>query len=181
MNLPQKGPAKFDESDIDDSQLIVPTKSQESNDLKKRLFDALTQKLKLKRGMTQKTVTEAEEREIYNYKMVTDLFDYKELQQKENFAFKRYKDSLYRGEVVENKRQGLGICVYEIGRIYEGSWDLDKRHGKGYEKFSNGNQYLGDYDHGRVHGKGVYTWVNGDQYDGEWVNGIKHGYGVWKG
>ena len=52
---------------------------------------------------------------------------------------KRYKDSLYRGELIDGSRHGLGICVYEIGRVYEGEWGDDKRHGKGYERFSNGN------------------------------------------
>ena len=81
------------------------------------------------------------------YRMVTDLFSFEELKVRPNFAIKRYKESLYRGELVEGgMRQGQGICVYEIGRVYEGHWLDDKRHGKGYERFSNGNQYLGDYD-----------------------------------
>ena len=118
--------------------------------------------MRLKRGVTKKIVTENEEKMYYDYQMVTDLFDFQDLKKQENFAIKRYKDSLYRGQVNDNKRHGLGVCVYEIGRVYEGSWDYDKRHGKGYEKFSNGNQYLGEYDHGKVNGKGIYTWQNGD-------------------
>ena len=77
--------------------------------------------------------------------MITDLFDFEELKKSENFAIKRYKESLYRGELINGLRQGSGICVYNIGRVYEGEWLDDKRHGKGYERFSNGNQYLGDY------------------------------------
>ena len=73
------------------------------------------------------------------YKMMTDLFDFEELKTRKHFAIKRYKASLYRGEIVNGLREGQGICVYEIGRVYEGAWSDDKRHGKGYERFSNGN------------------------------------------
>ena len=73
------------------------------------------------------------------YQMITDLFDFEELKKSDNFAIKRYKESLYRGELLDGVRQGSGICVYNIGRIFEGEWLDDKRHGKGYERFSNGN------------------------------------------
>jgi hypothetical protein len=109
-----------------------------------------------------------DEQEYLSYRMLTDLFDFEQLTQQDTFAVKRYKDSLYRGEIADKQRHGLGVCVYENGRIYEGSWVYDKRHGKGYERFSNGNQYLGDYTSGKVDGKGLYTWVNGESYDGEW-------------
>ena len=92
-----------------------------------------------KRGLTTKFLTEDEERQYMVYKMITDLFDFELLKKQKNFAIKRYKESLYRGEVTNGMRQGIGICVYENGRVYEGSWDVDKRHGKGYERFSNGN------------------------------------------
>ena len=35
------------------------------------------------------------------YRMVTDLFSFEELKVRPNFAIKRYKESLYRGELVE--------------------------------------------------------------------------------
>jgi len=58
---------------------------------------------------------------------------------------KTFKDSYYVGETDPDKnvRQGLGACIYDNGRRYEGSFQEDKRHGKGFEKFSNGNTYLG--------------------------------------
>lgn len=58
--------------------------------------------------------------------MLTDLFDFETLTQAEHFAIKRYKDSVYRGEIVDKQRHGLGVCVYENGRVYEGSWLRDK-------------------------------------------------------
>ena len=73
--------------------------------------------------------------------MQSSLFDFESLKLSELFAIKRYKDSHYKGEIVERKREGLGIMVYKNGRLYEGEWAKDKRHGRGYEKFSNGNVY----------------------------------------
>jgi len=31
------------------------------------------------------------------------------------------------------RRDGIGIMVYNNGRVYEGYWSNDKRHGEGYE------------------------------------------------
>jgi len=47
-----------------------------------------------------------------DYQMLTDLFDFQKLKLMQNFAVKQYKDSLYRGEIVDKKRHGLGVCVY---------------------------------------------------------------------
>lgn len=101
------------------------------------------------------------------------MLDFEALKHSPDFVIKHFKDSHYIGEIDpgKNVRAGLGVCIYENTRLYEGSWKADKRHGKGYERFSNGNQYLGDYDMGKVQGKGLYTWANMDTYDGEWLAG----------
>ena len=70
--------------------------------------------------------------------MRTDLFDFEALKASIYFKIKRYKESLYRGEMKDDRRHGKGVCVYEVGRVYEGEWRHDKRHGKGFEVFSTG-------------------------------------------
>ena len=80
------------------------------------------QQKKKKRGAMHKTLTIKEEQQYMVYKMITDLFDFEELKTRKNFAIKRYKESLYRGELDDGHRHGQGICVYEIGRVYEGQW-----------------------------------------------------------
>ena len=40
------------------------------------------------------------------YKMITDLFDFEELKKKKEFHIKRYKESLYRGELIKGHRHG---------------------------------------------------------------------------
>lgn len=63
--------------------------------------------------------------------MISKLFDYEALKKSEKFGVKNYKDSYYIGELDPDTsmRDGLGICVYNSQRIYEGSWISDKRDG----------------------------------------------------
>ena len=64
------------------------------------------QEKKKKRGATKKHLTIEEEQQYMMYKMITDLFDFEELKTRTNFAIKRYKESLYRGELHEGNRHG---------------------------------------------------------------------------
>ncbi len=63
------------------------------------------------------------------YEMLSTEFDYEELKLGERFGVKQYKDSIYRGELENRKRNGKGIIVYMTGRVYEGDWTNDKRDG----------------------------------------------------
>ena len=56
------------------------------------------------------------------YEMISQLFDYNQISEAEEFAVKRTKNTLYKGTVVERRRQGLGVCIYNNGRVYEGEW-----------------------------------------------------------
>ena len=91
------------------------------------------------------------------------------------FGIKKYKDSVYRGEIDQNDsmRHGRGVMIYSSGRVYEGTWLHDKRDGSGYERFANGNQYIGEYKSGKVHGSGQYVWDTGQDYDGQFEQGLK--------
>mmetsp|Transcript_10870 Transcript_10870/g.11003 ORF Transcript_10870/g.11003 Transcript_10870/m.11003 type:complete len:98 (-) Transcript_10870:62-355(-) len=97
--------------------------------------------------------------------MVSQLFTYEDLKQQNNFQIIRYEDAVFRGQMIEEeKREGVGIMIYDSGRIYEGGWHLDRRSGPGYEKYSNGNIYEGEFFQGKAHGYGVYSWKNGEIY-----------------
>ena len=50
------------------------------------------------------------------------MFDYELLRQATNFGMKHYKDSVYRGELENGKRNGLGVMQYHKSRVYEGQW-----------------------------------------------------------
>ena len=103
--------------------------------------------------------------------MQSDIFDFKELMQREDFGIKRYKYGTYKGQISEanGKRDGYGVLIYNDGRVFEGFWVNDRRDGIGYETYKNGNFYQGTFMNNKPHGKGVYTWANGEKYDGEWV------------
>lgn len=87
-----------------------------------------------------------------DYTMKSDLFDYNELTKLPHFGIKRYNDSIYRGELQQNKRQGFGVMVYKKARIFEGQWDKDARNGQGMERYSNGNVYFGQFLNNKPHG-----------------------------
>ena len=48
------------------------------------------------------------------------MFDYEQIRQSNLFGFKKYQDAVYRGEIVDGKRDGYGVMVYRKNRVYEG-------------------------------------------------------------
>jgi len=54
------------------------------------------------------------------YKMESNMFDYEEVKKSEGFGIKKYNDAIYRGEIIEGKRDGFGVMVYRKNRVYEG-------------------------------------------------------------
>jgi hypothetical protein len=88
------------------------------------------------------------------------------------FGIKKFSDSSYTGEMVDNKREGQGIMEYDNGRHYTGRWLNDLRDGMGIEVYQNGNVFKGTFKRGKANGKGIYIWKHlGEVYDGDWLNG----------
>ena len=83
------------------------------------------------------------EQELDSYDMISQLFEYDQICTAEEFGIKRTKNTLYKGTLIERKRQGLGVLIYDNGRVYEGEWQDDRRNGRGYELFSNKSKYIG--------------------------------------
>ena len=48
-----------------------------------------------------------------DYQLESCVFDYEEVKQHENFGIKKYQDAIYRGELQNGKRNGLGVDVTE--------------------------------------------------------------------
>ena len=74
-----------------------------------------------------------ENMDLLEYEMESDEFLYEEVKESELFGIKKYRDSTYKGEILNRLREGRGVIIYESGRVYEGYWHTDKRHGSGYE------------------------------------------------
>ena len=121
----------------------------------------------MKKGMTKFYLSDEDKRMYLDYDPIRpSIINWDELKTSDTFAIKSYKDSVYRGELKDSKRDGRGIITYNSTRVYEGHWQGDKRHGIGYERFSNGNIYEGQYFQGKVQGEGRYEWKSGEFYEG---------------
>ena len=113
-----------------------------------------------------------------------------------------FPEGIYDGEVVDGKREGVGILLYPNGAAYEGEWHNDEPHGKGAKYKADGTlSYEGLWTHGKRktenkritlkdgiyiggvlgnkrHGYGVMDYSNGERYEGDWENDRKNGHGV---
>lgn len=55
------------------------------------------------------------------YTMTSDIFNYEELKKNHDFKILRFKDAIYRGQILHGeRREGFGIMQYENSRLYEG-------------------------------------------------------------
>jgi hypothetical protein len=62
------------------------------------------------------------------------------------------EDYKYIGEVVDEKREGFGVCYYTNGRIYIGNWKNDQSHGLGKLIQPNGEILQGELHEGNFRG-----------------------------
>lgn len=109
----------------------------------------------------------------------------------------------YKGEFVDNKKQGRGEYVWENGDKYDGDWVADTQSGNGkwawvsgdryqgqvkdsiivgegeYFFAKSGDSFKGSFLAGKPHGKGVYKFASGDKYEGEMQVGVQSGRGVY--
>jgi hypothetical protein len=69
-------------------------------------------------------------------------------------------------------RHGVGRCVYQHGRVYEGEWWNGVIHGRGTMTWTkSGRSYVGEWEGGKKHGVGTFTFYNGRKYTGKFENG----------
>ena len=86
---------------------------------------------------------------------------------------------VYKGDMVNGKRQGKGKCIFKDKYYYEGDWFDDKMHGKGTLYFPDGKiLYEGDFINNEKEGYGKYYYLDGPYYIGQWVKDKKHGKGI---
>ena len=81
--------------------------------------------------------------------------------------------------MVDNKREGAGILCDQNGNIrYKGDWVNDQREGFGKYNYENGDYYEGQWKNGLENGFGKLYNENGNiKYKGDWVNGKREGFG----
>ena len=114
--------------------------------------------------------------------------------------------NVYRGELLNGKRNGHGTLVYaETRDIFQGDFENDVPHGRGkYFRFGshgfeglwengtltqvksgqatlvekNGDKYKGTFENWKRHGVGKLIKSNGERYLGEFKDGLRHGTGT---
>lgn len=72
----------------------------------------------------------------------------------------RLEGKVYIGSIVNRKKDGKGIILYESGRMYEGEFMENEKYGSGCELFENGNLYVGCFSKNKKHGTGSFYWFN---------------------
>jgi hypothetical protein len=94
---------------------------------------------------------------------------------------------IYEGELVDNKREGRGICLYSNGTMFEGEWKRNKEHGYGKLVTSDRRKtiYEGEWERGKMQGKGTYYYGSSDpakpgtRYIGEFKENLRNGMGCY--
>lgn len=80
--------------------------------------------------------------------------------------FHFFKKAMYRGEWLNDKREGNGIMEFDDGSRYEGEWKNDRREGQGTKFYITGAIYKGEWKDGKRDGKGMMKYSNGDIFEG---------------
>ena len=113
------------------------------------------------------------------------------------------KSFRYKGDFIDNKKQGRGEYIWENGDKYDGDWVADTQSGNGKWSWASGDRYQGQVKDsiivgegeyffaksgdsfkgsflaGKPHGKGVYQFSSGDKYEGEMQAGVQSGRGIY--
>ena len=70
-------------------------------------------------------------------------------------VYKYDNGDLYKGEFINGKRQGFGVCIFANKERYEGIWKNDLMHSIGKYTYNNGCTYSGDFRNGVAEGIGT--------------------------
>jgi len=85
---------------------------------------------------------------------------------------------VYEGDVVDGERDGLGICFFPNGLLYQGRWVRGREHGRGkLMTHSRRLIYEGEWAEGKMSGKGRYVFPSGGIYEGDWRENVRQGRG----
>lgn len=111
----------------------------------------------------------------------------------------RQGEMLYRGQMQDGKRHGLGVLYHGDTLLYSGTWDRGMRHGTGCSQDSLGRRIKAIWDHDTIvsgtcedatgvydgdfnqrqlaHGHGSFRDSMGTYFEGQWKNGKRNGFG----
>jgi serine/threonine protein kinase len=84
----------------------------------------------------------------------------------------------YIGQVVDDKRQGLGVAELANGERQAGNWSADRLNGLGTVRFADDTRYAGQWRDGLPTGLGVREKPNVERAEGNFAAGRFEGLGV---
>ncbi|GAA0234819.1 hypothetical protein GCM10008921_18900 [Metaclostridioides mangenotii] len=102
----------------------------------------------------------------------------KEIPNNKNNVLKYDNGDMYKGEVVNGKRSGFGICIFSENEKYEGLWKDDLMHGIGKYLYKDGIIYTGEFKRGKKNGLGKLIYPNGEIFKGYFLDDKRNGKGV---
>lgn len=73
---------------------------------------------------------------------------------------------LYKGNIVDGKREGFGTQIFPNGYKYIGEWKKNFAHGKGKLEYTDGTFYEGEFIKNRIQ-EGFLSFSNGTRYAGK--------------
>lgn len=88
----------------------------------------------------------------------------------------RCNEGIYSGQILNNKKSGIGYLKFKDGSKYFGIWKNDKPHGNGFLKCNKDYFYRGEFKYGMYWGEGTYE-EGKYKYNGSWYSDKKHGIG----
>ena len=75
---------------------------------------------------------------------------------------------VYRGQFVENRKNGQGVVRTSTG-TYDGKFENDEFNGKGCFLWENKKKaYIGNFEKNKMHGDGKIIYQTGQVVEGKW-------------
>ncbi|EAR89775.3 G10 protein (macronuclear) [Tetrahymena thermophila SB210] len=78
------------------------------------------------------------------------------------------RNGIYEGQLVQNKRQGKGIFIWDDSSVYVGDWLNDQPHGEGILFLNHGCYAFGSFEGGKLNGKAMVKFANESRIFGQW-------------
>lgn len=94
---------------------------------------------------------------------------------------KQKRQYIYRGFLVNDKRNGEGKMVFLNGDSYRGNWADGHMSGKGTYSWKDGSYYIGNFVNSRFEGEGELHFADESYYKGNFHNGkfVGEGSYIW--
>jgi hypothetical protein len=85
---------------------------------------------------------------------------------------------VYRGEFVNNQKEGYGTIEWKDGAKYQGEFKENQINGYGIIEYPDDKFYQGEVKNGKMDGFGEFFWKDERKYIGNYKNDRRNGFGV---